>query len=283
MLKIGNEKENVMKECGIIKEEIYKMESKILEDRQTPLLLTGTINASVYNNVGNIIQDVSVRLEQYETSIEKYIRETPFDKIVFIENSGFSFNEEKYKDLATEYGKEFEFISGKICKEEVLARGKSFGDAYLVSEALQKSVLLRNVDLFYKISGRIFLKNADKICKTKKIYRNEFIMYQGKGWCFTNIFKVNKEDYLTVLNDVYLDCDEKTRNDIEISFFNRLNSSDLSIGSFHVYPFFDGVMGATGENYSGGLGERIIRNLMARLHFFTKDSLSSKLLAKIWR
>lgn len=95
-------------------------------------------------------------------------------------------------------------------------------------------------------------------------------MYQGKEWCFTNIFKANKEDYLAVLNDVYLDCDEKNRSDIEISFYRRLSSSALSIGSFHVYPFFDGVMGATGENYSGGLGERIIRNLMARFHFFTK-------------
>lgn len=257
--------------------------SKILKDRWTPLLLTGTINSNVYNNVGNLIQDISVRLEQYETSIEKYIRETPFDKIVFIENSGFSFDEEKYKDLAKEYGKEFEFISGEICREEVLTRGKSFGDAYLVSEALKKSNLLQNVEFFYKISGRIFLKNAEKICKTKNRYRNEFIMYQGKEWCFTNIFKANKEDYLAVLNDVYLDCDEKSRNDIEISFFKRLNSSALSIGSFHVYPFFDGVMGATGENYSGGLCERIIRNLMARLHFFTKDSLTSKLLVKLWK
>lgn len=53
------------------------------------------------------------------------------------------------------------------------------------------------------------------------------------------------------------------------------------MGSFYTYPYFEGKMGATGENYSGRLVERIIRNIMARLHFFTKDSLTSKLLAKI--
>lgn len=48
-------------------------------DRQTdtPLLLTGTIDSSVYNDVGNLIQDVSIRLEQYETSIERYIVNAP--------------------------------------------------------------------------------------------------------------------------------------------------------------------------------------------------------------
>lgn len=108
----------------------------------TPLLLTGTIDSSVYNNTGNIIQNVAERLNQYESSIEKYISSTPFDIIVFIENSGYAFDELKYKKLAKIYGKEFEFIPGKICKDEILAHGKSFGDAYLIAEALEKSSLL---------------------------------------------------------------------------------------------------------------------------------------------
>ena len=74
------------------------------------------------------------------------------------------------------------------------------------------------MEFFYKISGRIYLKNAKSILRTKNKYRNEFIMYQGKKWCFTNIFKANKEDYLSVLNDVYLDCDEISVNDIEFHF-----------------------------------------------------------------
>ncbi len=246
-------------------------------------MLTGTVDSSVYNNVGNIIQDTNIRLKQYEISIERYIKETPFNVIVFIENSGFTFDEEKFKFLAKDYGKEFEFIQGKICKEEIISHGKSFGDAYLVAEALRKSILLRKEHFFYKISGRIFLKNSKQICKTKNKYKNEFIVYQGKRWCFTNIFKANKEDYLSVFNDIYLDCDEKTGNDIEILFFKRLYSSSIDVGSFHVYPFFDGVMGATGENYSGGLVERIMRNIMARLHFFSKDSFTAKILEKILR
>lgn len=254
-------------------------------DRQTDisLLLTGTIDSSAYNDVGNLIQDVSIRLEQYETSIERYIKESPFNIIVFIENSGYIFDEEKYKRMAKKYGKKFEFIQGKICAKEIIEHGKSFGDAYLISEALDKSFLLKEVKFFYKISGRIFLENSAEICKTKNRYKNEFIVYQGKGWCFSNIFKANKDDYLMVLKDAYLECDERTGKDIERVFYNRLYKSNVQVNSFHVYPFFDGVMRATGKNYSGGICERIIRNIMARCHFFMMDSFTSKIFAKIFK
>ena len=107
-----------------------------------PLLLTGTIDSSVYNNTGNLIRNIDERLKQYEMSIRKYITETPFDVIVFIENSGYRFDEFKFQELANKYNKQFEFISGKICKEEILEHGKSYGDAYLIAEALRRSQLL---------------------------------------------------------------------------------------------------------------------------------------------
>lgn len=94
-----------------------------------PLLLTGTIDSSVYNNVGNQITDIRVRLNQYEESIRRYIKETPFDPIVFIDNSGYQFDEERFKKLAEKEGKEFEFIKGSICVEEIIKKGKSYGDA----------------------------------------------------------------------------------------------------------------------------------------------------------
>ncbi len=98
------------------------------------------------------------------------------------------------------------------------------------------------------------------------------------GWCLTNIFKANKEDYLKILGDVYKDCDEVTVNDIEISFYKRLMNVDVEMGSFETYPYFEGTMGATGRQYSGKLPERILRNIMARFHCFAKGSLSAKVI-----
>ena len=249
-----------------------------LTRKQYPLLLTGTIDSGVYGNTGNLIKDIKIRLMQYESSIGRYIEETPFDAIVFIENSGYAFDAEKFTKLAHKYNKEFEFISGEICIEEIKQYGKSYGDAYLISEALQTSKLLSPCEYFYKITGRIFLKNAKQICRTVNKYRNEFIIYCGMGWCMTNIFKANKEDYLKILGDVYHDCNEATVQDIEISFYKRLMTTNIKLDSFESYPYFEGKMGATGQNYSGKKPERIIRNIMARTHCFVKGSRTARVI-----
>lgn len=241
-----------------------------------PLLLTGTIDANIYNNIGNRITDVNIRLEQYESAIYRYIKESPFNPIVFVENSGYDFDENKFKIYAEEFGKKFEFIKGKICYDEITKKGKSFGDAFLIYEGLIKSKLLSKSEYFYKITGRIFLKNANEIVKTKDKYRNEFICYTGLGWCLTNIFKCNKEDYLRELGDIYLECDETKVRDIEISFYYRLIKANMEIDSFETFPWFDGIQGATLQNYSGGGMERFIRNICAKLHVFKLNSISSK-------
>ena len=186
-------------------------------------------------------------------------------------------------DFASLYGKSFEFVQGEICSESVIKHGRSYGDAFMIHEALNKSKLLKECETFYKITGRIFLLNSEAILRTYKKYRNEYIVYMGQGWCFTNIFKANKQDYLRILDSSYLDCDEESRNDIEIVFYKRLLSSEAEVGSFNVYPFFDGKMGATLENYSGPWLERCIRNIMARCKVFTLNSPSSKVIKLIMR
>ena len=248
------------------------------------LLLTGTIDSGKYNNTGNIITNINERLSQYESAISRYITETPFTDIVFIENSNYPFDSERFINLAHNYNKRFEFLSGKICKEATIKKGKSFGDAYLIYEAVTKSELLNECEFFYKITGRIFLKNAKQICKTAEKHRNEFIIYTGMGWCLTNIFKINRQDYINVLLDVYKDCDEKTTNDIEISFYKRLTNSTIPLDSFTTYPYFEGRMGATGRNYSGNSLIRFIRNVLAQIHCFKYNSKTSflvKLMMKI--
>ncbi len=240
-----------------------------------PLLLTGTIDTNVYGNVGNKITDITLRIKQYEKSIEKYIKNTPFDAIVFIENSNYSFPVKKFKDLALLYHKKFEFIVGTVVKDKVEKYGKSYGDAFLIHEALQKSAILNDCQFFYKITGRIFLKNSKNICKTCNKYRNEFIVYKGMGWCFTNIFKVNKNDYLKYFDDIYKECNESMLNDIEIAFYKRIIKADIKIGSFEVNPYFDGKKGATLQNYSGNFLERTIRNILAKLHVFSYSSKAS--------
>lgn len=256
----------------------YKVEQKntILTDR-IPLLLTGTIDANVYNNTGNRITDVNIRLEQYENSLRQYIEKTAFNPIVFIDNSGYDFDEVKYKSLAKKYNKEFEFIKGSVQYQNIIEKGKSFGDAFLIHEGLKKSNLLNPCEYFYKITGRIFLKNSNDIIRTRDKHKNEFICYTGLGWCLTNIFKCNKFDYLRVLDDVYLECNEKNIQDIEICFYKRLFNAEMEVESFGTYPVFEGIQGATLEQYSSTGITQWLRNVGARLGIFKLNSRSAKI------
>ena len=239
-----------------------------------PLLLTGTLDPSAFDGK---MDGLSKRLQEYDTSIAKFITETQFNPIVFIENSGYPFDEEKYKKLADERGKTFEFLRGSLQKEEVKKRGKGYGDALLVHEALQNSRLLSDVEFFYKITGRVFLLNSEDILKSCHKHRNEFISYDGMGWVMTWLFKMNRVDYQRIMKDVYLECDEPAVRDMEICYWLRLYQSDADVGCFETYPLIEGNMGKTGTPYTKSKLDYTLRNIGAHLGIFTMKSVTSKL------
>lgn len=244
-----------------------------------PLLLTGTLDPSAFD--GNV-DNLSTRLQEYDTSISKFITKTQFNPIVFIENSGYPFDEGRYQELAEKNRKSFEFLRGSLQKEEVKNRGKGYGDALLVHEALQKSKLLSDVEFFYKMTGRIFLLNSDAIIKSCYKHRNEFISYDGMGWVMTWLFKMNRKDYDRIMEDVYLECDEPAVRDMEICYWLRLYQSDVDVSCFETYPLIEGNMGKTGTPYTKSRLDYTLRNIGANLGVFTMKSSASKAFWKLY-
>ena len=243
------------------------------------VLLTGTIDSGKFHNVGNRIIDINERLDQYVNSIYSYIVDSAFNVIVFGENSGYAFDESVFVELAHKHGKEFEYVRCNSYVDETIKRGKSYGEARLISEALQTSRLLANENTIYKCTGRIYLKNSHQICNTKNKHQNEFIVYQNKNWCFTNLFKFSKSDYQKYWINAYEKCNEREGKDIERVFFDILTSvKELDIGSFSVWPYFDGIQGSTLEAYTGGMIERVLRTIMCKLGFFSYGTFTSKLM-----
>ena len=72
------------------------------------LLMTGTIDSSVYNNTGVVVINTDERLQQYEYAIERYIKYSDFNCIIFADNSGYEFNYRKFYNMAKTYNKKFE-------------------------------------------------------------------------------------------------------------------------------------------------------------------------------
>lgn len=241
-------------------------------------LLTGTIDSSVFNNVNNVITDVKERLRQYDYSIKKYITDSVFDKIVFAENSGYRFNVAEYEDLAREHLKDFEYVRCPSYISETIEYGKSYGESTLITDAIKLSKILKNTDVIYKLTGRIFLRNSKNIVKTYNNHRNEFLVIKNNGWCYTNIFKVAIEDYLKFLWDDYEDI-KRTKMDIEHTYYSRLCRADMDIGSFRVWPSFEGVMGGNNQPYSGSWRGQAYHSVLCKLQCY---KMGSKLSGLAW-
>ena len=160
-----------------------------------PILLTGTIDVS--NSYGGknkvVINNTNERLKQYESAISRYICESVFDIIVFVETSNYPFNESKYCELAEKNNKKFEYITFIGNGEKVKEKGKSYGEAEAILYGITNSKLLKNEQVIYKGTGRIFLKNSKIIVKHKSKSRNEFISFSkiDYGRCVTWFFKFN--------------------------------------------------------------------------------------------
>lgn len=232
------------------------------------LLLTGTINPSHFNNTNVVITDINRRLSQYETALHYYITESQFNNIIFVENSSYKFNAEKFHELAKQFNKQFEYIPINTNVEKTIQLGKSYGEAECIIKGINNSKLLRNEKSFFKITGRVILKNDKKFSQYKDDL-SRFLFRNDLKKCYTVFFKANIEEYKKYFSDAQEKCNESKHKDIETVFYQIISDKKLKIKSFKYYPLLYGTIGTTGESYNDIKIVFLIKNLMARLGMFT--------------
>lgn len=238
-----------------------------------PILLTGTIDVS--NSSGGVnyvvINNTLERLKQYESAIEKYIKLSSFDRIVFVETSNYKFDESRFSSLASSYNKRFEYITFQGDYEKVKEKGKSYGEAEAILYGIKNSKLLENEETIYKGTGRIFLRNSKKIVKHKDKIRNEFISFSkiDYGRCVTWLFKFNKSDYLKYFADCQYQCNESIGKDIEKVFFEIIVDNNIEQKPFNQYPRMNGIIGGLGIKYDKSFLKYKIFDILLKTGFFT--------------
>lgn len=232
------------------------------------LLLTGTIDPSKFNNTMTTLTDVQVRLHQYETAIDWWLLKSNFKNIVFIENSGFPFDIQKYTRLAELHQKRFEYISGTPYVKETIVHGKSYGEIKLITEAIEKSTLLKTEKSFYKCTGRLIIKNINKILKTKYNSDTVFTGIPTDKWAFTWFFSVNIDFYQKYLIDAYKYVDDQKGVYMEHIYYQRLLQHRELIDTFSIYPNVDGVSAGTNSQYHSGKLRLMYKNIQMKRGFF---------------
>lgn len=231
------------------------------------LLLTGTIDPSVFNNTNVKISASDERLEQYVTSIKKYIDTKVFKNIVFVENSGASFPLEEIENYAKQRNQNFELVQIKTDVSKTIEFGKSYGEADCIEQGLLKSKLAKDEEFFVKCTGRVFVKNIDKLCG-KKQNVNKFLFRDDMDWCYTLIFQMNIDEYKKHFFRSKELCDEKNGIDIEKSFYKIIMEDDIRFKCFRSYPNVEGVCGTTGTMYNE---KYMMKNFFTKLGLFSHN------------
>ena len=232
------------------------------------ILLTGTIDPSVFNNTMTTLTDAETRLIQYNKAIKWWINKSPFDNVIFIENSGYKFDSNYFSSIAKSKRKNFEFIHGTPYLNETLQQGKSFGEIMLINEALEQSELLKSCDTFYKCTGRLIIKNINSVMKLNYKSNNVFLGIPSDKWIVTWFFSVEKMFYRDVLQDSYKYVDDKNGVFMEHVYYQKLLFERDRIDSFKVYPNVVGISAGTNSKYHSNFLSLFLKNQKIKSGFF---------------
>lgn len=210
------------------------------------IILTWTIQ--VPQGTKNLaIMDTNIRLQQYLDNIIFLITKSKIlTKIVFCESSGYQ-NQifDFLKQLAELYNKQFEYLTFEWNNQQVIKKGRGYGEQEILEYFLVHSQLIKEETSFIKLTGRYQVKNIDEVLSTSKDLENAFSrMIPWEKRCSTAFFKIN----ITIFNQYLKGCAEEVNDEkwadhqLEGVYYRRLQS--LNLPSWEKVPIFEAQTGS---------------------------------------
>lgn len=212
------------------------------------LLITGSIKPE---NVPFLtIIDPNERLKQYIESISWYIEKSDIKDIVFCENTNYYFDTTHLLELAEKNNKNLEILQFKGNNTKVSQFGKGWGEGEIIKYCIENSEIVKNKEFFLKVTGRVIVKNIDKIISKIDIDKCYFIKLQynmmstvfyGTNIDLYNKYFLNGYNYVNDLEGYYL----------EKVFYDIIKKAErsLNVNSLPFYPKYVGISGSSGADY----------------------------------
>ena len=244
------------------------------------LLITGAINIKSSLMSFLEVKNCEERLNQYIFSIKYAIDNySLITHIVFCENTNYSFDYKELVEYANQRCKVLEIIKFNGNYEILYNKGKGYGEGEIIKFALKNSNILNKSDAFYKLTGRVIIRNMDSVIHATK-RRNAFIYYPSKiyrgnlSYISTIFYKSDRSFYETNLINEYLKVDDKNQQFLEYLFLTILKNHPIK--SFGVYPLISGQSGTTGLNYDLSKSKITIEEIVNffGIHDLKQNSLS---------
>lgn len=220
------------------------------------LVLTATFRAPSTPTL--VVRDEHTRIRQYMCALVSWARVRRVRRIILGENSNTRFDFSRVVTYLEAAGKEVELLIFDGNKESPRF-GKGFGEGEILERVHRHSRLLRQTDAFYKVTGRLFVRNFDAVSdatESRHAFRRKYGKPGNPSKVDTTFFKCGLDLFESRLMDAYRQVDDAKRMFIEHMYFNRLSETDA--GEFSLRPELVGQQASTGKVY-GQYDEDVMR------------------------
>jgi hypothetical protein len=216
------------------------------------------------------LRDPTDRLHQTLCGLISWIEATPLRRLVLCDNSGISSELDGFREYAESRGAEFECLTFQGATDQIAKFGKGYGEGEILEHAFAHSRLLAECDTFYKITGRLFIKNfgalhtlhaADPVvfALSGTPWKNRFkryllrLGYFQKLWhaqtTHTVFYKCTPAFFRQHLLARYREVDEQKGRWLEHAYY--LPTMTQGAVGFREYPTIVGMRGTLAQSYHG--------------------------------
>jgi hypothetical protein len=203
------------------------------------VLLTGTV---VPNSVHTAYTDPAKRLREYVDSIRYYVRMFPHDDVYFLENSAYDLdNDPQFIHLR----KDCRFECLRFPASANYAEGKGYQEFEMIDKAFAS--LKDRYDVFIKITGRYFIRNAASI-SGHKCPGLTIDLFHRSNTAATFIMCFTPHFYSSYLTGMYKEVNDTAGHYIEHVLYGRVISNNAlkHCRLFPRTPRNEGISGSTG-------------------------------------
>lgn len=240
------------------------------------LLLTSTIEVKNKSLVRR--NDTLVRLNDYKTALKKWLlKQKSLSKIVFVDNSGYPLDELKEVVRGNNpFNKEVEFVS--FNSSEDLQLDRSRGELKTIDFALENSEIIKTCDCFAKVTGRVFIKNIDKIALSIPDYFHIVSNFSNNLTYIDTVVIFFQKDYYKkhIAEYAKLNANDEERLYIERVYAKAVLQTiaeDYRWFPLGREPVIDGMSGTKNKPYSRSWISYLKGNIYSKLYYnFYKTS-----------
>ncbi|MCP9885090.1 hypothetical protein KBY97_08120 [Synechococcus sp. ATX 2A4] len=198
------------------------------------------------------LSDPRARLIQVFACLYQWILGAKARRIVICDGTVDASLFSPFSELAKDHGVELEVLTFSSSQNLVSRLGKGYGEGEILRYVMLNSRLLHNANCFFKITGRLYIRNFREICRAHSATPVIFNRKPRPGVADTRFFKCSVDYFRRSLMDAFEKVNDRKGIFLEHLYCSILEADNVLV-PFSIQPEIVGRSGTTGR--VNGVGE----------------------------